>query len=388
VVGIPYREARYLDPAQAAAVAYRVRLQRGQRLAVRIEVPGAGQADLRMFVDLFHVADSVTPPELVASADASGWEFEYVALRPGAYVLRVQPELLRGGRVTVTVSAHASLGFPVAGRDLGAVRSGFGASREGGRRRHHGVDIFAPRGTPVIAAVAGRVTRIGTQGLGGNVVWLREEGWGRRLYYAHLDRHAVSEDAWVKPGDTLGFVGNTGNARTTPPHLHFGIYLRGEGPVDPHTHLDEPRGRPPVFAGDPDVVGRWARVRPGTQLRAGPTATARVVVRVPDPTPVQVLAGTGRWYLARLPDGTEGYFGVADTRPLEPLHVVATATASMLRIQPISWAIEIDELVDGSVVPVLGWFGDHALVRHPSGVQGWIPSGALISSGGTLAGAH
>jgi murein DD-endopeptidase MepM/ murein hydrolase activator NlpD len=385
---LPFREARYLDATRAAAVAYRVRLQRGQRLALRIEVAGVEAADFRLFIDLFHIRDSLSAPELVAAGEATGWEFEYVAMRPGPYVLRLQPELLRGGRVTVTVSAHASLGFPVAGRDLGAVRSGFGAVRDGGRRQHHGLDIFAARGTPVIAAVAGRVTRVSNRGIGGNVVWLREERWGRRLYYAHLDRHAVVEDTWVRPGDTLGFVGNTGNARTTPPHLHFGIYLRGEGPVDPYSHLFEPRGRPPEFTGDLEQVGRWARVAPGAEMRAGPSAQAGLIVRLTEPAPVQVLAGTGRWYLTRLPDGREAYLSLSAMRALEPLEVTTVASGSLLRDAPTPFASEIDSLPAGSVVPILGWFGGNVFVRHPSGVQGWLLSGEVIAKADNLAGAN
>jgi len=388
-VTIPHSEARYLDPAQAAAVGYRVYLERGQRLTVQVDVPGTERTDIRLFVDLFLAPDSASPLELVSSAEASGWELEYVALRPGQYVLRVQPELLRGGRVTVTLSAHASLGFPVVGRDLGAARSGYGAPRDAGRREHHGVDIFAPRGTPVVAAVAGRVTRVGTRGLGGNVVWLRETRWGRRLYYAHLDRFMVEEDTWVEPGDTLGFVGNTGNARTTPPHLHFGIYLRGQGPVNPYFHLHEPQERPPVFAGDPAILGGWARIAAaGARVYARPDAKAALIARVPDQAPVLVLAGTGRWYLARLPDGSEGYVGLPDMRPLEPIRLVSVALASGLRSSPTYHGVVMDSLALGDVVPVLGRFGDQVLVRHPNGMQGWVGVAALEPGGGSVAAAN
>jgi hypothetical protein len=86
--------------------------------------------------------------------------------------------------------------------------------------------------TPALAAADGVVRGVGVTSLGGKVVWLRDED-GHALYYAHLDRQYVTEGQQVRTGDTLGFIGNTGNARTTPPHLHFGIYARGEGPVDP-----------------------------------------------------------------------------------------------------------------------------------------------------------
>jgi murein DD-endopeptidase MepM/ murein hydrolase activator NlpD len=114
-----------------------------------------------------------------------------------------------------------ALASPVRGVRAASVRSTFGARRSGGRR-HQGADIFAPRGTPVVSAHDGLVVHVGTNPLGGIVV----HTLGRRgvlCYYAHLDRVAPGVHAGlpVSEGTVLGTVGNTGNARTTPPHLHF-----------------------------------------------------------------------------------------------------------------------------------------------------------------------
>ena len=116
------------------------------------------------------------------------------------------------------------LTFPVQGWQSRGIGSPFGTERDGGRRRHRGVDLFAPRGTPVLAAAAGRVWRVGWDDLGGRVVWQRDGAHGAWLYYAHLDRQLVHFGQRVSAGDMIGLVGNTGNARTTPPHLHFGVY--------------------------------------------------------------------------------------------------------------------------------------------------------------------
>jgi murein DD-endopeptidase MepM/ murein hydrolase activator NlpD len=103
----------------------------------------------------------------------------------------------------------------------------WGAPREGGRR-HEGVDIFAPRGTPVRSTTDGVVTRVGTNRLGGTVVFVLGPGLESH-YYAHLDRVAsIKPGDIVHPGEVLGYVGRTGNARTTPFHLHYGIYRFGE----------------------------------------------------------------------------------------------------------------------------------------------------------------
>ncbi len=252
-VTLPSREVSYFAPGEAAAVGYRTRVRRGQRLVVQTEARVG--VPLLLFVDVFRATgDSASPLERVASADSGVAAIETVARDDGEYIVRVQPELLRGGQFTVTLRAAASLAFPVEGRDSRAVRSFWGASRDAGSRRHEGVDIFAPRGTPVVAATDGTVARVHATAIGGNVVWLRDERAPQSLYYAHLDRQLVSEGARVRVGDTLGLVGNTGNAQTTTPHLHFGVYRRG-GAVDPFPYVDEPRGEPARVSADLAAFG-------------------------------------------------------------------------------------------------------------------------------------
>lgn len=94
-------------------------------------------------------------------------------------------------------------------------------------RSHEGQDIFASRGTPVFSATKGYVTRISVGELGGNFVNIAGAG-GLRYYYAHLDRFAdgLRVGQSVTTDTVIGFVGNTGNANNTPPHLHFGVYFQ------------------------------------------------------------------------------------------------------------------------------------------------------------------
>jgi peptidoglycan LD-endopeptidase LytH len=128
--------------------------------------------------------------------------------------------------------ADERLLMPVQGARIGRVADTWHAPRPGGRR-HEGQDIFAPRGTPVLSATRGIVVRIGDGGLGGKTVSVAGPG-GRTYYYAHLDSYAsdLAVGGMVNPGAILGYVGNTGNARGAPPHLHFGVYTR-TGPVNP-----------------------------------------------------------------------------------------------------------------------------------------------------------
>lgn len=121
---------------------------------------------------------------------------------------------------------------PVQGVAARRIADTFGAPR-GTDRTHAGVDIFAPRGTPVFSSTRGIVASVREGGLGGKQVWVLGPG-RERHYYAHLDDWApgLTPGDLVRPGDALGTVGTTGNARGTPPHLHYGIYGRG-GAYDP-----------------------------------------------------------------------------------------------------------------------------------------------------------
>lgn len=115
--------------------------------------------------------------------------------------------------------------MPVDGVTLGQIADTWGAPRWD--RSHEGVDIFAPRGTPVLAATDGVILSVRHTPIGGKVIWMRPDGEDVELYYAHLDRQDVRPGERVRAGDQIGLVGNTGNARGTSPHLHFGVYRNG-----------------------------------------------------------------------------------------------------------------------------------------------------------------
>jgi murein DD-endopeptidase MepM/ murein hydrolase activator NlpD len=127
---------------------------------------------------------------------------------------------------------EAKISIPIRNIKSSQIADTFGAPR-GADRSHQGQDIFAKRNTPVYAAVEGYVWRIGENNLGGNTVWTIGAG-GRIYYYAHLERYAEN----LKVGDAvttdtvLGYVGTSGNAQGTPPHLHFGVYQAG-GAINP-----------------------------------------------------------------------------------------------------------------------------------------------------------
>ncbi len=111
----------------------------------------------------------------------------------------------------------------------------WGAARSQGRS-HEGIDIFAERNTPVQATTHGIISKVGENTLGGRVVVIVGPG-GAGHYYAHLEDYAdISVNDWVETGDVIGYVGDSGNAKGTPPHVHYGIYINGDA-VNPYPLL-------------------------------------------------------------------------------------------------------------------------------------------------------
>lgn len=129
------------------------------------------------------------------------------------------------------VAVSKSLAFPVAGKRSN-IGSFWGAERDGGLRKHQGIDIFAKKGTPVVAISDGYISSRASTPRGGKVLWLKSSKQAFTAYYAHLDKQFVKSGQYVRKGQVIGTVGKTGNARTTPPHLHFGIYTR-KGAINP-----------------------------------------------------------------------------------------------------------------------------------------------------------
>lgn len=131
--------------------------------------------------------------------------------------------------------------FPVYG--VSSYTDDFAAARHS-TGWHHGIDIFAPTGVPVLAVADGELFKVGWNSLGGHRLWLRDDS-GNEYYYAHLSAYSplAVDGARVSAGDVIAFVGTTGEAKTTPPHLHFEIHpeallsLGYDGVVNPYEFL-------------------------------------------------------------------------------------------------------------------------------------------------------
>ncbi len=181
----------------------------------------------------------------------------------------------------------------------------YGADRMMGspfQHQHQGVDIFAREGTPVVATKRGVVYSIGVARLGGNRVWLKDVD-GTCYYYAHLVAFAsgLYENKIVESGEVLGFVGTTGNAVGTPPHLHYEIHPQCAGPTNPNPILNAVENS--------NLEQYVAAVRPvfgGGQIPTGAAPAATTVPGAPQPGATSVSTRPGQGALPALVGNAPG----------------------------------------------------------------------------------
>jgi murein DD-endopeptidase MepM/ murein hydrolase activator NlpD/SH3-like domain-containing protein len=372
----PFRETGYFPADKATAVGYRLNARQGEKLTISLQTK-ARQAT-QVFVDVYERVKSTNQTgdrtwSRVAFADSTVQTLVYEIKKEGELLIRLQPELLRSVQYTVTIQRQPSLAFPVQGKGNKAVGSLYGVSRDAGRRRHEGIDIFAPKSTPVLAASDGYISQVNENQLGGKVVWQQDLKRGVTLYYAHLDSQLVRSGQVVKVGDTLGLVGNTGNARTTPPHLHFGIYS-GQGAIDPYPFIRQETAVPSPVTADMTRLGTWVRIAPKKAvIRPSPDARALPLAELTQHTPLQVTAGAANWFRAVLPNGVTGYLSSHTVESLKkPLKSVRLDAEAELLDFPDFRAASVDRLESGASVFVLATFGLFQYVKTAKGQQGWM----------------
>jgi murein DD-endopeptidase MepM/ murein hydrolase activator NlpD len=289
----PYRQTGFFPIDKPRALGLKFSARQGEKLIITLA--RNAPANFVLYADLYLVKDNELTQ--VHAADTTADEFSIDATETGDYLLRIQPELFRTGTYSLSISLGPSLFFPVSG-NKSKMNSFWGASRDGGKRRHEGIDIFAPKRTPVVAAADGVITAVKQEGIGGKTVWLRPAGQNVTLYYAHLDKQLVQQGQQVKKGQVLGLVGNTGNARTTPSHLHFGVYCDA-GPVDPFPFINPTvRAAPPPPQKDLKVLLR---------LKTKSSSIQDNMQLIP-------LAINGEGYIAEQPDGKLIQAGFASTQ--------------------------------------------------------------------------
>ena len=177
-------------------------------------------------LDMLRAPPTLTAPSLLEALDAS----RHAVVRG-----EIERAFGKGSAPAAPVAAPPAppaadtsrLLFPVQGYDPSKLRDTFDDAR--GKRRHQALDIMAPRGTPVLAVADGTVAKLFRSPAGGISVYQYDRDETRVYYYAHLDRyaHGIAEGMPVRRGDVLGFVGSTGNAPESAPHLHFAVFALG-----------------------------------------------------------------------------------------------------------------------------------------------------------------
>lgn len=335
-----------------------------------LTIEGVMRADTntRVFMDLFVLEESQWQP--VAFADST-LTLTYEFRDDQNCLLRIQPELLADVYYSVIISATPVLINPVSGANNRSIRSFYGDTRDGGRRSHEGLDIFAPRGTPVVAPTSGVIYNVGTNRLGGKVVWMRDSHRGHAYYFAHLDSQLVSPGKRVQQGDTLGLVGNTGNARTTPPHLHFGIYQRGsKNPIHYIRQMEQLVERAPLDTGFQAQVFRVGASR--LNMRSGPAVTHQVLRVLEQDHYVEVVGRSGEWYRVKLPDDAQGYVARRLLVLAEEGRRVVVAGPSFLLSEARESSVPVGRLEDSTEVEHLASYENFTFVKTAEGQAGWL----------------
>ena len=364
-VSLPYKETGYLPADNPSASSYLFKARRGEIIQVRMTtIPGSG---FLLFIELWE-QEPGGQPAFIAEGDSSALRFSHESEKEGNYILRVQPELLRGMEYTLTISTTASLAFPVHSSGKPRMISFWGADRDGGARKHEGIDIVAPFRTPVIAAANGRVTRVQEGGLGGKVVFMRPEGKNYSLYYAHLDSQIATEGQAVKTGDILGLLGKTGNAERTTPHLHFGIYAAG-GAVDPLPFIDHTRTEPKAITAPLEFVNKEVRTNGAVTIYTMPDPNSQSIKKT---IPGQIMRVTGasrNFYKVNL-DGTSGYV-LGTTVTGAPLMKEKTKTITRLLDHPQVNAAAKTLIPANQEISIMGVHEDFYRVKYKD-ETGWV----------------
>ena len=248
-IATPYAEKIKFSATNQIAISYTLDLYKGEELVIEIKNK---DDEFAVFLDILRSTSlktnqilqkiirrsaDISPEQSHKQYDTQSSE-QLILKKPGRYKAIVQPPITAASKFEILFYKRPTYVFPVIGASNRNMQSFWGAPRAGGKRSHEGIDIFASRGTPVVAVTNGFISSTGERGLGGKQVWLRDGLFGQSVYYAHLDSIATTTTSRVQAGDTLGFVGNTGNAKSTPPHLHFGIYTTS-GAIDPLLFIKE-----------------------------------------------------------------------------------------------------------------------------------------------------
>jgi murein DD-endopeptidase MepM/ murein hydrolase activator NlpD len=365
-VSLPYKETGYFAAEKPDAAGYLFTARRGEQL--NIEITTRSLTGLTLFADLWQPATGNAQPTLLTAADTNMLHLQYEVEKDGRFILRLQPELLQQGGYAVTITTRPSLAFPVPGNRPPHIGSFWGDSRDAGGRHHEGIDIFGKFRTPVVAAASGFISSTQPNNLGGKVIFLQPEGKAYSLYYAHLDTVLVTTGQHVSTGDTLGLMGNTGNARNTPTHLHFGIYT-GHGAIDPLPFVKTGEAAPAAVTADTGLLRQTVHSTGRTALHVS-LEKGSTPAQLPANQVMRVNAAAAGWYKVVLPDSLEGF---VDSKAVSARPYKKEVTSTIIRLldAPDTLAAVKATVPAGAGISLLGQQGSFRFIGY--GEQtGWV----------------
>lgn len=350
-ISLPFSEQGFFAPDKPMATGYRFSVPRGQKLSINFNTIPDTSSTL-IFAELYNASNN----KRVSFLDTS-MQLNYTAKETIELILLVQPQLLQPVSYNLSFYVAPSLAFPVSGLSSTAIASVWGDDRDGGARRHEGIDIFAKKRTPVLAVDEGTVTRVNENNLGGKVVWFRPESFNINVYYAHLDSQMVEPGQRLKPGDTVGLVGNTGNARSTPPHLHFGIYASG-GAIDPFHFIN-------TRVADPDKL----------EPVEFPLATHRSISEIKNSfkkdEPVEIWGSTKNQYRVEDVNGLQYLVNKNQLREANPQRQLVVQPDTKLYYHPDVSSPVVIVLKEKASLPVIASKQEFLYVKDGE-IEGWI----------------
>lgn len=310
---LPYSESGIFSGQNFPVYSYNVQLKVGERIMVEVDK----QFDSSLvFIDLFRIEnDSVISLKYLKSAENNSSSLSSEIEKYSYYKIVVQPRMEISFPFALKLYVKPVYSFPISGGGNKNIQSFWADPREGGKRSHEGVDIFAPKGTPVLAVTDGIIGYTGEKGLGGKQVWLRDGIFGKSIYYAHLDSIAVSKGKRVKLGDTLGFVGNTGNAKTTPAHLHFGIYKAAIGPVNPLSYIKKTEIQ---TVEPPSSITKVLVTKQNAEINKGPSSGFSKLATLKKNDTLFVLGKSEKMFHVVTHEGLMGFIKDTSVKPLTP----------------------------------------------------------------------
>jgi murein DD-endopeptidase MepM/ murein hydrolase activator NlpD len=158
-----------------------------------------------------------------------------------------------------------------------------------------------------LAVCDGEIDRVENGGIGGKTVWLYDPELKQSVYYAHLNEQLVKEGQRVKAGDLIGRVGNTGNARTTPPHLHFGIYPDGMGAIDPLYFLQRQPSRIPDIQVDTSLIGQKKQVSSSSKISNSLIKKEAESILITPSATFTIIGAVKSYYHIKMENGITGF---------------------------------------------------------------------------------